>query len=84
MVDDNIEEIKNIDLYKNAKQGIAYGWHRYAEPKPPKGKRHLYRFTMYALDCEIDLSGNAFKKTFLKRAEGHILQKGEIIGEFIK
>jgi len=73
---------KNIEAYKNVKQGLAYGWHRYAGPKPAKGKKHLYRFTLYALDCEMDLSANVFKKTFLKEAEGHILQKGEITGEF--
>jgi len=73
---------KNIDLYETAKQGLAYGWHRYAGPKPPKGKSHLYRFTIYALDCEIELSANVFKKSFLKKAAGHILQKGEITGEF--
>lgn len=28
----------NIDLYENAKQGLAYGWHRYAGPKTPKGE----------------------------------------------
>jgi len=73
---------KKIESYENAKQGLAYGWHRYAGPKPPKGNSHLYRFTLYALDCEMDLSANVFKRTFLKKAEGHILQKGEIIGEF--
>ena len=73
---------RSVDLYKNAKQGRAYGWHRYAGPKPPRGKSHLYRFTLYALDCEIDLSANIFKKSFLKMSEGHILQKGELTGEF--
>lgn len=79
----NIPSGKNIEIYKNAKQGLAYGWHRYAGPKPPKGKTHLYRFTLYALDCELDLPANIFKKTFLKNAEGHILQKGEVTGEFV-
>ena len=74
---------KNVKSYKNTKQGLAHGWHRYAGPKPPKGKKHLYRFTLYVLDCELDLSANVFKKTFLKTAEGHILQKGEITGEFV-
>ena len=31
----------------------------------------------------MNLSANIFKKTFLKKAEEHILQKGEIIGKFI-
>ncbi len=73
---------KTIELYGNAKQGLAYGWHRYSGPKPPKGKNHLYKFTLYVLDCELHLPANVFKRTFLKSAEGHILQKGEITGEF--
>ena len=75
---------KKVNLYEGVKQGVAYGLHRYAGPKPPKGKKHLYRFTLYALDCEIDLPPNAMKKAFLKKAEGHILQKGEITGDFTK
>ena len=34
-----------------AAQGVAYGMHRYAGPKPPHGKTHKYRITVYALDC---------------------------------
>jgi len=74
---------ESISLDENMKQGIAYGWHRYAGPKPPKRKSHLYKFTLYTLDCEMNLSANIFKKTFLKKAEEHILQKGEVIGRFI-
>ena len=73
---------KKVNLYEGVKQGVAYGLHRYAGPKPPKGKKHLYRFTLYTLDCELDLSPNTMKKAFLKKAEGHILQKGEVTGEF--
>lgn len=59
-----------------ATQGIAYGMHRYAGPKPPHSKTHIYRITVYSLDCLIDLSANKRKKHFLKKAESHILQKG--------
>ncbi len=59
-----------------ATQGIAYGMHKYAGPKPPRGKTHTYRITVYSLDCSIDLSANKRKKHFLKKAESHILQKG--------
>ena len=58
----------NIDLYENAKQGLAYGWHRYAGPKPPKGKSHLYRFTLYALDCEMDLSAKYALQPFSRKS----------------
>ncbi len=59
-----------------ATQGVAYGMHKYSGPKPPRGKTHKYRITVYALDCSIDLSANKQKKHFLKKVENHILQKG--------
>ncbi|NBI10330.1 YbhB/YbcL family Raf kinase inhibitor-like protein [Colidextribacter sp. OB.20] len=65
-----------------AAQGVAYGLHRYAGPKPPKGRTHTYRFTVYALNCALDLSPASRKKTFLRAAEGHILQRGSISGAF--
>lgn len=63
-------------------QGVGYGFHRYAGPKPPKGKTHIYRFSLYALDCKLQLSAHSRKKSFLKKAKGHILQKGSITAEF--
>lgn len=63
-------------------QGVAYGLHRYAGPKPPRGKTHTYRFTVYALDRALGLSSGARKKVFLRAAEGHILQCGSISGKF--
>ncbi len=66
----------------NAVQGAAYGWHRYAGPKPPKGKTHKYRFMIYALDCRLDLGAAATKRKVLKKAAGHIIQQGIICGYF--
>ena len=63
-------------------QGLAYGVHRYAGPKPPIWARHRYRLPVYALDCVLGLSSNARKKHFLKAAEGHVLQKGSLTAEF--
>ena len=65
-----------------AAQGMAYGIHRYAGPKPPVWSVHSYRLTVYALDCVLGLSSNARKKHFLKAAEGHILQKGCLTAEY--
>ena len=65
-----------------AVQGIAYGLHRYAGPKPPKGRTHTYRFTVYALDCVLKLVPGSRKRAFLRAAEGHILQSGSISGKF--
>ncbi len=66
----------------NARQGIGYGWYKYAGPKPPKGQQHLYRFMIYTLDSEIDLPFPPTKGNFIKKAQGHIIQQGSIVGEF--
>ena len=73
---------KNVPGMRGARQGLAYGLHRYAGPKPPIWARHRYRLTVYALDCVLGLSSNARKKHFLKAAEGHILQKGSLTAKF--
>ena len=73
---------KNVAELGNAIQGAAYGWRRYAGPKPPKGKTHKYRFTIYALDCRLDLGAFATKRKVLKMAAGHIVQRGSICGYF--
>ena len=78
----NIPAGKTVPMLGNARQGIGYGFHCYAGPKPPKGKKHTYRFTVYSLDCEINISANSMKRNFLKKAERHIIQKGSIVGEF--
>ena len=78
----NIPAGKALPELGGAVQGVAYGLHRYAGPKPPKGRTHTYCFTVYTLDCALDLPSGARKKTFLRAAEGHILQSGSISGEF--
>lgn len=81
-IDGAIPGGKAVSGLGNARQGIGYGWHKYAGPKPPKGKQHLYRFTVYALDSEIDLYGLPIKSRFIKTAEGHIIQQGSIVCEY--
>lgn len=73
---------KNVESLNNAIQGIAYGWHKYAGPKPPKGKQHQYRFTVYVLDSVLSLSPNSTKSKFIKSAKNHILQQAAVIGVF--
>lgn len=73
---------KIVPSLGNARQGIGYGWYKYAGPKPPKGKQHRYRFTVYALDSEIELSTLPTKGNFIKKAKRHILQRGSVVGKF--
>ncbi len=73
---------KTIPSLGDACQGIGYGRHKYAGPKPPKGKQHVYKFTIYVLDSSISLKNRAKKRHLLQAMEGHILQQGEITGVF--
>lgn len=65
-----------------AVQGVGYGFHRYAGPKPPKGSTHRYRFTIYASDAVLHLSPYAGKRRLLRALEGHTLQKGSLTAVF--
>lgn len=73
---------KSVSLLQGAIQGIGYGFHRYAGPKPPKGKSHKYCFTIYGLDCRLNLGSSSSKRRVLSKAKGHIVQKGKICGYF--
>ena len=73
---------KSVEALNHAIQGIAYGWHKYAGPKPPKGKQHQYRFTVYVLDSVLSLSPNSTKNKFIKTAKNHIIQQATVIGLF--
>ena len=66
----------------NARQGIGYGLYKYDDPKPTKGRQYLYRFTVYALDRKIDLTGFPTKSRFMKIATEHIIQQGSIVGKY--
>ncbi len=44
---------------------------------------HAYRFTVYALDTELDLAAGANKNDLLAAMDGHILAGGELIGEYV-
>lgn len=73
---------KWVSTLGGAVQGFGYGFHRYAGPKPPKGKSHKYCFTIYALDCTLDLKAYSTKKKVLNRANRHIVQQGKIFASF--
>lgn len=81
-IDGKIPGGKMVPGLGNARQGIGYGLYRYAGPKPPKGRQHSYRFTVYALDREIDLRFPHTKSHFLRKAKENIIQQGSIVCEF--
>lgn len=70
------------ELGNGAKQG-RNGFRKigYGGPCPPRGT-HRYYFKIYALDTELDLKAGIKKKKLLKAMEGHILDKGQLMGKY--
>lgn len=73
---------ETVPSLSGARQGIAYGRHRYKGPKPPLKAVHRYTFTVYALDGMLSLPPGSRRRDFLRAAEGHILQTGTLTGQF--
>ncbi len=71
--------VENLD---GAIQGRAYGRNRYKGPKPPFKVIHTYVFTVFILDCKLDLSPKCKKSDLFEKMQGHILQKGTLSGKF--
>jgi len=64
-----------------AVQGLTdYGRRGYGCPCPPRGLVHHYHFKLYGLDKMLEVENNITKYELLKKMEGHIVAKGEIVG----
>ena len=63
-----------------AKQGLN-GWRLplYRGPAPPSGKPHLYHFTVYALDQELNLGEGLTRDDLLEAMSGHIIGQGDLV-----
>lgn len=72
---------EKVDSLGGAVQGIGYGKHCYRGPLPPSGT-HRYKFNVYVLDTQLDLSSSSGKRALSEAMQGHILQYGSITGSF--
>jgi len=61
----------------------SWGRNYYGGPNPPSGT-HRYFFKVYAIDVELDLDESADKAEVLNAIEGHILDKGKLMGVYSK
>lgn len=61
-----------------ARQGVGYGVCRYRGPKPPRGRTHTYRFTVYVLDSVLNISSASRRRRFDKAVLGHVLQEAMV------
>ncbi|WP_040196531.1 YbhB/YbcL family Raf kinase inhibitor-like protein [Candidatus Soleaferrea massiliensis] len=73
---------KIVEDLGNAVQGMAYGRHRYKGPKPPLKALHTYVFTVYVLDCLLQLPPDSKKAQLLAHMQGHILQQAALSGKY--
>lgn len=78
----SIPQGERVDALGGAVQGRGYGRNRYRGPKPPFHQSHVYRFTLFALDCALVLPSTARKKDLLAAMEGHILQQAVLMGHY--
>ena len=60
---------------KNDCERIGYGG-----PCPDGSGPHRYRFTLYALNCLLDLEAGVSKKQVLDCIQKHVLAQGELTG----
>jgi Raf kinase inhibitor-like YbhB/YbcL family protein len=61
----------------------SLGNKRYDGPMPPLGHGvHSYRFTVYALDTELELDESAVRFDLAKEMEGHVIDTAELRGTY--
>jgi hypothetical protein len=78
------EAVAAKDLPPGALQGISdFKRTGYGGPCPPVG-RHRYFFKLYALDTPLPDLGSPTKGALEKAMAGHILQKSELVGTYMK
>jgi Raf kinase inhibitor-like YbhB/YbcL family protein len=76
----------NVPAKAALNDGSVHGnnsWGRlgYGGPCPPGGT-HRYFFKLYALDEALDLKTGATKSQLVKAMEGHILDQGQLMGQY--
>jgi Raf kinase inhibitor-like YbhB/YbcL family protein len=59
-----------------------YGRNGYGGPCPPPGYPHRYRFTLYALDRQLELEAGSSKNRVISTIKGHILAQCQLIGSY--
>ena len=82
IIPEGIPHGKPIGSLGGAVQGVAYGRNKYKGPKPPFKLIHTYVFTLYILDCKLDLAASGRKRDFIEKMNGHVLQQATLSGKF--
>lgn len=69
-------------LADGSRQGVNdFGSLGYGGPAPPSGT-HRYVFSLYALDCVLDLQPGCRKRDLVTALQGHILAEAQCVGQY--
>lgn len=84
IIEEGLPGGEKIEIPFNAIQGNAWGKHIYRGPKQPFfiKKEHRYVFSVYALDCMLNLTGMSGKKELVDSMNGHVLSEAKLIGRY--
>ena len=77
----NCEEVNGVCQGKNSWDvGRTIG---YRGPLPHSGTGvHRYRFSIYALDTELNMAAGADKSSLMSAMDGHVLARADLIGTY--
>ncbi|MCP9949273.1 MULTISPECIES: YbhB/YbcL family Raf kinase inhibitor-like protein [Actinomadura] len=83
-IDGTVNEIVEGARLDKTVEGLTTGNEKagYVPPCPPKGERHRYRFTIYALDEPAPFRNGAELKDSLPAIAEHTVGRGRITGNF--
>ncbi|MDL4775031.1 MULTISPECIES: YbhB/YbcL family Raf kinase inhibitor-like protein [Thermomonosporaceae] len=82
-IDGTTHELVEGARLPNTVEGLSTGKKvGYTPPCPPKGERHRYRFTIYALDDPAPFKSGATLKESLGAIAKHTVGRGRITGNF--
>lgn len=79
--DVDVEGVVKEDSVPGTQGHNDFGKVEWGGPCPPGGT-HRYFFRVYALDCELGLPEGARRDQLEEAMEGHVLDKGELMGRF--
>ena len=79
---------RDIPHRKKFSNGIIQGRNSmrkngYMGPCPPFGE-HRYIFKIYVLDTKLEEDTSIKKKSLIRKMEGHIISKAELMGRYSK
>lgn len=81
-IPENLSDRRRLPDLSGAVQGEnSFGQIGYVGPDPPVGT-HTYRFRVYALNSELDLSSGASKKQLLSSIEGKMVGKAKLEADY--